>query len=306
MRDSKRTDREVASRRAAGEAGHLLSRRTFPAGFALAALVAIALASGGGCSVGAAVPDANGGCPQGYSDCGALCCAPGTTCRGGACVYPYTAADLYIYMCPSTTNCALPKYFSLDGTCAPAQSVAPGTCVNTGLQVAASQSYGFSNCQACGSNCSNPVSLDTPPGFASSRFASGITLSCGGATCVAPPDCGGPPTGSGGSSGANAGVDAGAAESGGSTSGGSSGSSGGTTGSVTTCGNCPGQLECSTIVGTCAVQSCACYYVINGSDGDSSWYLANGQCFMCQQNGLNTGDCTAAANNAAQAIVNCQ
>jgi hypothetical protein len=75
---------------------------------------------------------------------------------------------------------------------------------------------------------------------------------------------------------------------------------------VTTCGNCPGQLECSTIVGNCIVQSCACFYVIDGSDGDSTWYLANGGCYMCQQNGLTTGDCTAAANAAAQAIVGCQ
>ena len=77
-------------------------------------------------------------------------------------------------------------------------------------------------------------------------------------------------------------------------------------GSVATCGNCPGQLECSTITGKCAVQSCACSYVIDGSDADSSWYLANDGCFMCRQNGLVTGDCSAAADAAAQAIINCQ
>jgi hypothetical protein len=59
-------------------------------------------------------------------------------------------------------------------------------------------------------------------------------------------------------------------------------------------------------VGKCVVQSCACFYVINGSDGDSSWFLANGGCFMCEQNGLNTGDCSAAATAAAQALINCQ
>ncbi len=75
---------------------------------------------------------------------------------------------------------------------------------------------------------------------------------------------------------------------------------------VTTCGNCPGQLECSTITGKCVVQSCACFYTIDGSDADSSWYLANDGCFMCQQNGLVTGDCTAAADAAARAVVNCQ
>jgi hypothetical protein len=100
--------------------------------------------------------------------------------------------------------------------------------------------------------------------------------------------------------------------SGGSGAGGSSSTGTGGTGQtasssgVTTCGNCPGQLECSTLTGKCVVQSCACFYTVNGSDADSSWYLANGSCFMCGQNGLNTGDCTAAADSAAQAIVNCQ
>jgi len=94
----------------------------------------------------------------------------------------------------------------------------------------------------------------------------------------------------------------------GSSSGGSKGGSsgGGSSGGVTTCGNCSGQLECSTIVGKCVVQSCACFYTIDGSDGDSTWYLADGGCYMCQQNGLTTGDCTAAANAAAQAIIGCQ
>lgn len=85
------------------------------------------------------------------------------------------------------------------------------------------------------------------------------------------------------------------------TGGGSSSSAG-----VTTCGNCPGQLECSTVTGACVVQSCACFYTVAGSDADSSWYLAGNSCFMCQQNGLVTGDCTAAANAAAQAILGCQ
>jgi hypothetical protein len=112
--------------------------------------------------------------------------------------------------------------------------------------------------------------------------------------------------GSGGSVGSSSGGAGGTSGSGGSTSTSSGGTGQSTSGGVTTCGNCPGQLECSTITGKCAVQSCACYYVVNGSDADSSWYLANGSCFMCQQNGLVTGDCTAAANAAAQVIVNCQ
>ena len=288
-------------------AARFVVSRLFHAGFAVSAFVAVAVAVGGGCTT--VTPSSD--CLQGYTECGALCCPSGTVCSGGTCTYPYSVADLYIYMCPSTANCALPKFFSVDNACSPAGAVTPGSCVNTGLQVAASQSYAFSNCQACGSNCSNPVSFETPSGFFSSQFASGITLSCGGVTCTAPPDCGGPPTGTTGSSGASSGsADSGGASSGSASSGsgGGSGSTsgGGTSGGVTTCGNCPGQLECSTITGTCVVQSCACYYVINGSDGDSSWYLANGQCFMCQQNGLNTGDCSAAATNAAQAIVNCQ
>jgi hypothetical protein len=305
MRNSKRTESEVIAGSAGGDAARFTIGRTVHVGLAVSALIAMALLFGGGCT--STGTGASGGCPQGFAECGALCCAPGTSCSAGACVYPYSTADLYIYMCPSTASCTLPNYFSLDSTCAPANSPAPGTCVNTGLQVGASQSYGFSNCEACGSNCSNPVSFDTPAGFASPRFASGITLSCQGATCVAPPDCGGPATG---------GAVSGSADSGGSSSGtsGAAGSSsgtsgaggGGTTTGVTTCGNCPGQLECSTIVGNCVVQSCACDYVIDGSDGDSSWYLANGQCFMCAQNGLTTGDCSAAATAAAQAIVNCQ
>lgn len=117
----------------------------------------------------------------------------------------------------------------------------------------------------------------------------------------------GRPTGGGNSSSAAGG--AGGSSGGGSGGGGASGGSGGGSapgGGVTTCGNCPGQLECSTSTGQCVPESCACFYVIDGSDGDSSWYLANGACFMCEQDGLTTGDCSAAATAAAQAVVNCQ
>ena len=83
-------------------------------------------------------------------------------------------------------------------------------------------------------------------------------------------------------------------------SGGSSGggSSGGGNGEVTTCGNCPGNLQCSQVVG--CLQSCTCYYTINGSDGSSAWYLVNGACYMCSQNGL-SASCDSAAKVAAQA-----
>jgi hypothetical protein len=70
---------------------------------------------------------------------------------------------------------------------------------------------------------------------------------------------------------------------------------------VTTCGDCPGQEECSGVVE--CVQSCACYYTIDGSDGSSEWYLVNGQCFMCEQDGIDTGDCTSAAQAAASAAL---
>lgn len=112
--------------------------------------------------------------------------------------------------------------------------------------------------------------------------------------------------GSSGSTSWSSGGSGGTSGGGGSTSTGTGGTGQVTSGGVTTCGNCPGQIECSTIVGKCVVQSCTCSYVIGGSDADSSWYLANGSCFMCQQSGLVTGDCTAAASAAAQAIVNCQ
>jgi hypothetical protein len=265
-------------------------------------LLAFSLIGADGCSLApttTAPQNVSAGCPTGYAECGALCCYPGSTCRDGSCVYPYSTASLYAYMCPSDwSGCTMPKYFSLGSECAQASALTPGTCVNTGLQVSASQSYAFANCQACGNSCSNPVSVDTPSGFVSDTYAPGLTFYCGSA-CTPPPDCGGVSAASSGSPGAS---------SSGASSGGSSGSGGGggTTSGVTTCGNCPGQLECSTIVGACIVQSCACAYVIDGSDGDSTWYLANGGCFMCQQNGLTTGDCTAAATAAAQAIVNCQ
>jgi hypothetical protein len=193
-------------------------------------LVAVAATNEAGCtsSVGGSLSSSTSSCPQLYAQCGLVCCPPGTTCGGGACVYPYSTAELYVYMCPSVSNCNAPKYFSVDNMCAPANSPAAGTCVGTGLQVAASRSYGFSNCQACGSSCANPVSFDTPRGFVSPRFAPGISLSCMGATCTPPPDCGGPSPSGGSFGGASGGGNnGGGGASGGAAGGGSNGGGGG-------------------------------------------------------------------------------
>lgn len=156
--------------------------------------------------------------------------------------------------------------------------------------------------QACDATSECPTTTSQYPGWS---YCGLCTTSqecryCPAGKCASDP-CGATCDGSGGFGPVGG-------SSGGSSSGStaSSSSGGSTSGGVTTCGNCPGQLECSTIVGNCVVQSCACSYVIDGSDGDSTWYLANGQCFMCQQSGLTTGDCTPAATAAAQAIVNCQ
>lgn len=81
-------------------------------------------------------------------------------------------------------------------------------------------------------------------------------------------------------------------------SGGGGGGGGGGSGGVTTCGNCPGNLQCSQVVG--CLQSCTCYYTINGSDGTSAWYLVNNACYMCKQNGLSIS-CDSAAKAAAEA-----
>lgn len=87
--------------------------------------------------------------------------------------------------------------------------------------------------------------------------------------------------------------------------GGGGGGGGGGDG-VTTCGNCPGNLQCSQLVA--CLQSCTCYYTIDGSDGMSAWYLVResysetGTCYMCDQVGLDV-NCTDAAEAAVNAAV---
>jgi hypothetical protein len=88
------------------------------------------------------------------------------------------------------------------------------------------------------------------------------------------------------------------------TSNGSSTSGGSSKGATSNC-TCPGNLQCSQKVG--CLQSCTCYYTINGSDGNSAWYLVGsgpagtGACYMCAQNGL-SANCNAAADAAANAV----
>lgn len=172
-------------------------------------------------------------------------------------------------------SCGANCYYCAAGTC-PADPCTDPAC--DGTSECSTVAPGHAGWSYCGYCTTSAMCQYCPPDKCSSNPCSTVCDGTGG---------GGPAGGSGS----------------GSSSGGGGSSSGG---GVTTCGQCPGQLECSTIVGNCIVQSCACDYVIDGSDGDSTWYLANGQCYMCQQNGLTTGDCTAAANAAAQAILNCQ
>ncbi len=138
-------------------------------------------------------------CPTGYHVCESTCCAEGTTCVAGECKYPYSTASLQVYLCPSfnTGNCRA-DFFALDQMCAPIQVTGSGTCYDTKLEVAANKSYGLATCLECGSGCSSPSTLRTPPGFVEGQYYSGISFSCGGDTCVPPPDCGGPRAGSAG------------------------------------------------------------------------------------------------------------
>jgi len=84
----------------------------------------------------------------------------------------------------------------------------------------------------------------------------------------------------------------------------SGGGGGGGDGSLATNCVCPGQNECSQLVA--CVQTCTCYYTINGSDGTSGWalvkrnYSERGTCYMCTQNGLSY-TCSQATIDAAAA-----
>lgn len=95
-------------------------------------------------------------------------------------------------------------------------------------------------------------------------------------------------------------------EGGGGGGGGGGGDAGDYDGGYTSNCYCPGDLQCSQLV-TC-VQSCTCYYTINGSDGMSAWYLVresysdSGACYMCDQVGLGVS-CNSAAQAAADAAI---
>jgi len=65
------------------------------------------------------------------------------------------------------------------------------------------------------------------------------------------------------------------------------------------CGTCSGNLQCSGWISgpNCNVQSCACYFTLNGSDTWKEYYrTSDNQCYQCSTTGTT---CTA----AAQAVV---
>lgn len=92
--------------------------------------------------------------------------------------------------------------------------------------------------------------------------------------------------------------------------GGGGGGGGSYTGGYTSNCYCPGDLQCSGLIW--CIQTCTCYYTINGSDGTSMWYLVkkslgdSGSCYMCRQDGLSSfcdqSTIDAAATEAAGLI----
>jgi hypothetical protein len=135
------------------------------------------------------------GCPTDFTSCGSVCCAPGKRCIDNTCQYPYSKAHLYVYLCPSFNMGCSANFFALDQTCSPIRSAQPGTCYDTGFEVAAASSYALASCQACDSGCGSPSSLKTPAGFSTPNYYSGFTWYCG-TKCEAPPECGGHSTAS--------------------------------------------------------------------------------------------------------------
>jgi hypothetical protein len=107
-----------------------------------------------------------------------------------------------VYLCPSFNNGCNASFFALDQTCSPIKSAQPGTCYDTGFEVAANKSYGIAGCQMCGSACGSPASFKTPVGFTEQNYYSGITWSCN-TKCDAPIDCGGRASSGDGGVGAN-------------------------------------------------------------------------------------------------------
>jgi hypothetical protein len=144
------------------------------------------------------LPDAGGGsagtgstgCPPSYTRCDSLCCPAGLQCTNGACTYPYSTARLHVYLCPSFNMGCSANFFALNQTCSPIRSPQPGSCYDTGFDVAAKTSYALASCTACGSGCGSPASLRTPAGFLAPDYYSGSTWFCG-TPCEAPANCGG-------------------------------------------------------------------------------------------------------------------
>jgi hypothetical protein len=123
-----------------------------------------------------------------------------------------------VYLCPdfSSSDCNT-GFFQINDMCSPlAANAIGGTCYDTGLEVAAGQSYGLATCQECGSNCGRPASVNTPPGFLDRNWYSGFGFFCH-QTCNPPPSCGGRSNG-GNSGGHGSSGTSGGSETGGSTS----------------------------------------------------------------------------------------
>jgi hypothetical protein len=237
------------------------------------------------------------GCATGYTECGSLCCAPGKVCTvPGRCDYPYSTAALYVYLCPSfNTGSCQASFLSIDQSCTPLHDPAPGTCYNTGFEVAANQSYGISSCTACAMGCGNPSSLTTPPGFTKPNYYSGMAFYCG-TPCAAPAECGqaanagapamlpdgSTPTGAGGGAGAGGGGAGGVVST-------------GAGGAGDLCSKVGATKECSQMIAcpSCSFQSCSCF---DGSNCSAGYHTSDGLDFPCDS-------CPDGCTAAAQAVV---
>ena len=58
------------------------------------------------------------------------------SCVAGSCQYPYSSAHLYVYLCPSFNQGCSANFFALDQMCSPITAPQPGTCYDTGFEIA--------------------------------------------------------------------------------------------------------------------------------------------------------------------------
>jgi hypothetical protein len=126
--------------------------------------------------------DTNNGtesCPEDYTECGSVCCAPGKICASpGNCEFPYQTARLWVYLCPSFNDGCDAQYFMLDDQCVQIGSFTRGACYDTGFEVNPGRTYGMAVCQGCPGDCSNPVGFTTPSGFVQPDFDSNTYWYC--------------------------------------------------------------------------------------------------------------------------------